>query len=305
MRPGTTESIFCGLSAFPLSPLSAGAIDEVAFIRLIERLVVAGVDSICVLGSTGNYAYLTPQQRQRIVQLGIEHAAGIPVIAGVGALTTAAVLAHAEAAQQAGAAGLLLPPMSYQPLRDDEVFSLFQAVSDAVDIPLCVYDNPTTTHFTFSDGLLGRIAQLPGVGSIKIPGVPDEPATAAQRVSRLRTRIPAHVTIGVSGDAYGAKGLSAGCDTWYSAIGGVLPQSMLAIARAAQAGDMDYANKLSDQFDPVWQLCARYGGSLRVIAAIAEQFGLVQRPCLPPPLQGLAETDRLELDALLDELSLR
>lgn len=296
--------MFRGLSAFPLTPLVDGAIDETAFVRLVERLVTAGVDSICVLGSTGNYAYLRPQQRARVVRLGVEHAGRIPIIAGVGALTTADVLSCAADAQQAGAAGLLLPPMSYQPLRDKEVFSLYETVTRSTDIPLCVYDNPTTTHFEFSDELHGRIAQLPHIGSIKIPGVPDDPAAAADRVGRLRARISDHVTIGVSGDAFAAKGLNAGCEAWYSVIGGLFPEQALAITRAAQAGRADEAASLCDQLEPVWQLYKKHGGSVRVIASAAEQLGLVERPCLPRPLQALDDAERRQLDETLAALQL-
>ncbi len=52
--------MFTGLSAFPMTPMNENAIDEVAFVRLVERLVTAGVDSIGALGSTGNYAYAPP-----------------------------------------------------------------------------------------------------------------------------------------------------------------------------------------------------------------------------------------------------
>lgn len=298
------RGMFRGLSAFPLSPLVDGVIDEAAFVRLIERLVTAGVDSICVLGSTGNYAYLSPEQRARIMRLGVEHAGEIPVIAGVGALTTDQVLSYVEDAQEAGAGGLLLSPMSYQPLRDDEVFSLYETVARSTDIPLCVYDNPSTTHFEFSDELHGRIAQLPHIGSIKIPGVPDDPAAASNRVDRLRAKIPDHVTIGVSGDAFAAKGLNAGCEAWYSVIGGLFPEPALAITRAAQAGRADEAASLCDQLEPIWQLYKKHGGSLRVIASAAEQLGLIERPSLPRPLQALDDAERRQLDETLDALKL-
>ena len=55
-----TSSIFTGLSTFPITPLHDDKVDEEAFASLITRLVVANVDSITVLGSTGSYAYLTP-----------------------------------------------------------------------------------------------------------------------------------------------------------------------------------------------------------------------------------------------------
>lgn len=74
-----TSSIFTGLSAFPLTPLHDDKVDEEAFADLITRLVVAGVDSITVLGSTGSYAYLTPSERARIAELAVEHAGSTPV----------------------------------------------------------------------------------------------------------------------------------------------------------------------------------------------------------------------------------
>lgn len=296
--------MFTGLSAFPLSPLGRDGIDESAFIRLIKRLVSAEVDSICALGSTGNYAYLQADQRARITRLAVEHAVNTPVVIGVGALTTDEVLAYAEDAQEAGADGLLLPPMSYQPLRDDEVLTLYETVARSVDVPICVYDNPTTTRFTFSDTLHADIAQLPHIGSIKIPGVPDDPAEAAARVERLKARIPKHVTVGVSGDAFAARGLNAGCDAWYSVIGGLFPEPALAITRAAQAGDGDKTAQLCDALAPFWMLYKQHGGSLRVIATAAEQLGLVGPDCLPRPLQTLDDAGRRSLDDVLNALNL-
>lgn len=294
--------MFSGLSAFPLTPVKQEGIDEVAFIRLVERLVIAGVDSIGVLGSTGNYAYLSRAERARTVQLAVEHAGNVPVIIGISALRTRDVLAMAEDAQAAGAHGVLLAPMSYQALFQDEVYGLYEAVSAHLSVPLCVYDNPGTTHFTFTDELHGRIAALPKVASIKIPGVPEAPAAARERVERLKAVIPPHVTVGVSGDAMAATGLNAGCDAWYSVIGGLFPETALAITRAAQAGEGIEAQRLSDQLRPLWKLFGLHGGSLRVVASAAELLGFVEPPCLPLPLKALEGEDRRRLATVLDEL---
>ena len=295
--------MFRGLSAFPLTPMNENGTDETAFVQLVERLVEAGVDSICALGSTGSYAYLTLAERMRIAQLAINHAAGIPVMIGIGALRTRDVLALARHAQEAGAAGVLLAPVSYQKLTDDEVFGLYETVTRPLSIPLCVYDNPGTTHFEFSDQLHGRIAQLPQVGSIKIPGVPPDREAAIDRVRRLRTLIPSHVTIGVSGDRFGATGLNAGCEAWYSAIGGLFPKTALAITRAAQAGNAEEAARLSGHLEPLWDMFSQHG-SLRVVAAAAELRGLVASPSLPLPLQALAGSSRSQLADMLETLAL-
>ncbi|WP_373183951.1 dihydrodipicolinate synthase family protein [Halomonas campaniensis] len=294
-----------GLSAFPLTPMNESAIDEAAFSRLVERLVAAGVDSIGALGSTGNYAYLSPAERGRIARLAVAHADDVPMIVGISALRTRDVLALAEDAQGAGASAVLLAPMSYQPLADEEVFGLFEAVTARLSVPLCVYDNPGTTRFQFSDELHGRIAALPGVASIKIPGVPDEPAAARERVARLRALIPPEVTIGVSGDAFAATGLNAGCDAWYSVIGGLFPETALAITRAARAGRQEEATALSQRLEPLWALFRRHGGSLRVVATAAELLGLAETPSLPLPLRTLEGQDRQQLAAVLETLALR
>ncbi len=296
--------MFTGLSAFPLTPLANDAVDEPAFVHLIERLAEAKVDSITALGSTGSYAYLGSEERSRVARLAVEHASGTPVFIGVGAVRTSHVLANAEKAEQAGASGLLLAPMTYQPLTDDDVFELFQTLTANSSLPVIVYDNPGTTHFTFTTELYGRIAELPGIASIKIPGVPAGPELAQARVQEIRAAVPAHVTIGVSGDAKAAAGLAAGCDAWYSVIGGTLPALAMRITRAALEGRPSEASAESERLAPLWQLFAEFGGSIRVVAAIAEQLGLASTSCLPLPLQGLTEKQRARVSRVVDELGL-
>lgn len=293
-----------GLSAFPLTPFLDDTVDEAAFVRLVERLVAAGVDSITALGSTGSYAYLRAQERTRVARLAVEHADEIPVYVGIGALRTSQVLAHAQSAQQAGAAGLLLAPVSYQPLTEDEVFELFRTVTAASSVPVIVYDNPRTTHFTFTAELYGRIAALEGIASIKIPGVPADPALARARVQEVRAAIPASVSIGISGDASAAAGLIAGCDTWYSVLGGTVPEPAVYINRAVREGRASEAAAESARLAPLWDLFAQCGGSIRVVAAIAELLGLARPSCLPLPLQGLDAAQRARVAAVVSELGL-
>ncbi|MTV38666.1 dihydrodipicolinate synthase family protein [Duganella radicis] len=293
--------MFSGLSAFPITPLKQDSIDEAAYGRLVRRLAAAGVDSIGALGSTGCYPYLSRAERARAAQLAVAHADGVPVMIGIGALRMRDVLELAEDAQKAGASAVLLAPVSYHALTSDEVYGLYDAVTRNLSIPLCVYDNPGTTRFTFSDELHGRIAQLPNVASIKIPGVPAEAAAATERVARLRALIPASVTIGVSGDWFGAAGMNAGCEAWYSVLGGLFPETTLAIARAASKEE---ATRLSERLRPYWDLIARHGGSLRVTATALEILGLVSGPCLPAPLQSLTGVDRDELAKLIATLEL-
>jgi 4-hydroxy-tetrahydrodipicolinate synthase len=106
------------------------------------------------------------------------------------------------------------------------------------------------------------------VHSIKLPPLPANPDEAAARVRYLRQHIPSHVTIGISGDASVLDGLQAGCQTWYSVIAGLFPQTARRIMDAAVQGQQAQAALLFAQLDSLWALFRRYG-SLRVIATIA------------------------------------
>lgn len=299
-----SSTLFTGLSAFPLTPIRDETIDEPAYAGLIGRLVEAGVDSITTLGSTGSYVYLTPDERARVARLTVDHAAGTPVFVGIGALATREVMSNVRSAEAAGAQGLLLAPVSYQPLTEDDVFELFRTVTSATDLPLVVYDNPGTTHFTFTIDLYARLAELDGVASIKIPGSSMSPTDFTAHVERIRAATGNKVTIGISGDAFGAAGLNAGCDAWYTAVGGTLPAPMLTITRAALNGEADRASNLSAELRPLWDLFAEFGGSLKVTAAIAEHLGLVAPQPLPLPILGLTDAQTGKVAEVVDRLGL-
>jgi 4-hydroxy-tetrahydrodipicolinate synthase len=123
---------------------------------------------------------------------------------------------------------------------------------------------------------------------VKIPGVPAETDAATAHIRNLQRQLPDGFTIGVSGDAFAATGLIAGCDAWYSVIGGILPAHAMDITRAAQAGDFERARRRSDELTPLWELFAAHGSS-RVVAVIAHLLGLTAPRTLPAPILGLDE----------------
>ncbi|GAA2725071.1 dihydrodipicolinate synthase family protein [Cellulomonas aerilata] len=285
-----------GLCAFPLTPVTRDGVDEGALVALVSRLAAGGVDSVGVLGSTGVYPYLSRGERRAAVEAAVDAAGAVPVIAGVGALRTRDTLVHARDAQAAGASALLLAPVSYHRLRDEEVAGLYADVAAESSVPIVLYDNPSTTAFAFSDELSARIAALPLVTGVKVP--PPPAGTAADRLARLRRALPTDVSVGISGDWAAAEALLAGYDAWYSAFAGLFPRAARAVVQAATAGDADTADGLSSSLEPIWTLFRRHG-SLRVLAAAAQVLGLVDGPCLPRPLLGLEGTERAEVEAAL------
>lgn len=293
--------MFDGLISFPLTPLlNDSAIDVRSFDRLIQRQVRAQVNMIAVLGSTGSYAYLNREERAQVVKLAVAQASSVPVMAGIGAVRARDVLHHADDAQKAGAKAVLLAPVSYQKLQPTEVYDLFALVTRELSVPLCVYDNPGTTQFHFSDELLVALSALPQVASIKIPALTGTVEEAAERVRALKARLPAECSLGVSGDHAATLGLQAGCDGWYSVLGGLLPQlCMRLLAESKQPSSQ--ATVLFAAMEPLWALFKQHG-SVRVVAAIAEILELAQSPCLPLPLHSLQSEERAKVSAWLASL---
>ncbi|MFG6562196.1 dihydrodipicolinate synthase family protein [Sulfitobacter sp. 1A15299] len=293
-------TLFTGLSAFPLTPTDdEGQLNSELLHRFLERIVAAGADSIGLLGSTGGYAYLTPEARKRVLRAAVDCVAGrTPIIVGVGALTTDVAKELARDARKAGADGLLLAPMSYQSLTDEEVFRHFEAVATVGELPLCIYNNPGTTKFTFSLDLISRLAEIPNVSAVKMPLPAD--GDYAGELRRLQGITPDDFAVGYSGD-WGAKdALLARGACWYSVVAGLLPEPSLALTRAAQTGDGAEAERINNAFDPLWALFREFG-SFRVMFTVAESLGL-GRITPPRPILPLEPASRERVEVALRPL---
>ena len=293
--------LFHGLSAFPITPCdAAGRVDTGALRDLLKRIDIAGADSIGLLGSTGSYMYLSPAEKRRGIEAAADCLGGsTPVIVGVGALRTDEAVALARDAQDAGAQGLLLAPVSYTPLGDDEVFEHFAAVAAATPLPLCIYNNPGTTHFSISQTLLSRLSAIPNIAAVKNPALPAADITAAHQATL--SAVPAGFAVGYSGDWLVADAILAGGVTWYSVVAGTLPEPSAKLMRAAQAGDRAEVERINALFEPLWTLF-RELSSYRVVHAIANLLEL--SPYDPPrPILPLSQADRPRVKAALEVLA--
>jgi 4-hydroxy-tetrahydrodipicolinate synthase len=251
---------------------------------ILRRIAAGGADSVGLLGSTGTYMFLDRDERRRATAIAVETLTDTPVIVGVGAMRTDHARALAKDAAAEGAAGLLLAPVSYTPLTEEEVFRHFAAVAEATDTPIVIYNNPSTTNFTFRPELVARLAEaIPSIAAIKLP-LPKGDIAADLKADRDAAP---RLTIGYSGD-WGCKdGLLAGADAWFSVSAGLFAARAAALTAAARRGDRTEADRLDAAFAPLWEVFKVTGG-MRAAYAAANHLGLTSaQPPLPVlPLDG-------------------
>ncbi len=295
------RELFKGLSAFPLTPADEdGRVDTENYGSLLHRLVEAKVDSITTLGSTGIYMYLSRAERRRAVDTAVKAANGkIPVMAGIGALRTGDVVDLARDAQAAGASALLIAPVTYFALGDEEVYQHFLAVSKATDLPICIYNNPGATHFTVSPNLLERLAKIPTVVALKNPLAAGN--DFRKELQDLRPCVPEYFSIGYSGDPNCMKSMREGADAFYSVMAGTIPKPFQMLTHAVQAGNEAEASRIDEHFRPLWSAYTELSG-IRVTYAIADILKLSHaKP--PRPLLPISAADYQRVSQALETLS--
>ena len=295
---GQAMTIFRGLSAFPITPADEhGRVDTGALRVLLARLTDARVHSIGLLGSTGSYPYLDRGERRRAIETAVDRVGGkVPILVGIGALRTDDAVRFGQDAKAAGADAVLLAPVSYTPLTDDEVFTHFETVAEAVGLPVCVYNNPGTTHFTFSTDLIARLSRVPNIVAVKNPA----PAASAipSLLHELRASTADGFSLGFSVDANATEAMIAGGDAWYSVVGGLFPK--LAMQILAALANPAEARRLNERLKPLWDLFTEFS-SLRVMYAAVNLLGIC-RATPPRPILPLSEAAQRRVSETLNLL---
>ncbi|WP_424930308.1 dihydrodipicolinate synthase family protein [Amaricoccus tamworthensis] len=149
-----------------------GAVDEDGMRRVLDCMIDQGVDAICILANYSEQFVLSDAERALLMRLSLEHVAGrVPMIATISHFSTDVVVERAKDAHSMGASMLMMmPPYHGTGLRADDtgVLEHFQAVSDAVPVPIMVQDAPLS-GVTLSVPLLTRMAkEIENVSYFKI-----------------------------------------------------------------------------------------------------------------------------------------
>ena len=158
-----------GIQVALVTPFHAdGSIDDSGIAHHVDRMVEAGIHGLVPLGTTGEFTTMTHDERRHVTDAVIEAAAGrAKVLPHTGAQSTEETIELSRHAQQAGAAGVMIVPPYYDPLRLNELHAHLRAVGEAIDIPIVYYNVPGATGIRLTAAELADLGDIPNVDYIK------------------------------------------------------------------------------------------------------------------------------------------
>jgi 2-keto-3-deoxy-L-arabinonate dehydratase len=302
-----TEMVYAGV--FPIAPTTfddRGEIDLESQRRVIDFMIDAGVNGVCILANYSEQFSLTDDERDRLMHRSIEHIAGrVPVIVTTSHFSSRIAAERSCSAQEAGAAMvMLMPPYHGVSLRADEegVAEYFRTVAEAVEIPIMIQDAPLS-GVMLSAAFLARLAvTIPQVQYAKI----EMPGAAAKLREMIR----------LAGDALpgpfdGEESITLIPDLDAGATG-TMPSSMIPdilrrVVDQYRAGERDAAIALYDRYLPLINYENKQCG-LRATKALMREGGIITSEATRHPIAPLPPAIRaglVEQAQRLDPLILR
>ncbi|KAI4228662.1 MAG: hypothetical protein L6R40_008105 [Gallowayella cf. fulva] len=273
------------------------AIDETRLHTHIEHMIQSGVHGLVPGGTTGEFTALTLPERNHLTDLCITSAAGrVPVIPGIGALSTRDCLSLATHAASAGAAALMLVPPFYDPVSLPQLRALCFEIHSSVSLPLLYY------HIPSASGLHLTPVELAGLSDVGVRYLKDTSGDAPAFTELLHA-YPEQITAFNGWDTLTFYGLAAGAKGSVWGTTNLLPELSVRLWDALKQGDLVEARKL---WKKIWPVCRfleahHYTGAVKTgMELLGQGTGGVRKP-----FGLLVGEEREELRGLLEGAGLR
>ncbi|HMK51823.1 MAG TPA: dihydrodipicolinate synthase family protein [Thermodesulfobacteriota bacterium] len=163
------EKDLAGVFPYLVSPVeSDGKVKEEVLRSLVDHLIKCGVHGLTPLGSTGEFAYLTWEQRKKIIEVVIDATSGrVPVVSGVAHTSVHEAVRQAKEVETMGVDGILAIMESYFPVSAKGVVSYFKSIGEAVSCPVVLYTNPSFSSTDLSLEVIEELAKVPNIRYLK------------------------------------------------------------------------------------------------------------------------------------------
>lgn len=290
--------MFAGTFTALVTPFHDHRLDEAAFERLIESQIAAGISGVVAVGTTGESPTLDPVEHMRVIELTVKRAEGrCQVIGGTGSNSTAEAIAMTVDAEKLGCDAALLVAPYYNKPSPEGLFRHYQAIAESTRLPLILYSIPGRCGIEIGVETVARLAEkCPNIVAIK------EAGGSVERVSALRTALPAEFEILCGDDSLTLPFLSAGAVGVISVASNLIPQEVGAMVRAALSGDFARARELHLRYYALFKDLFIEPNPVPIKHALALRGMMKAEVRLP--LCEMSDSHRARLEATLTELGL-
>lgn len=284
---------FHGVFPYLVSPIGPdGRVLRSVLADLVEHLIGAGVHGLTPLGSTGEFAYLTREQKREVVATVVEAARGrVPVVAGVASTTTGEAVALTREMTALGADGILAVLEAYFPIDEDGVVAYFTAIAEATDRPVVLYTNPNFQRSDLTIPALRRLSAVANIGYIK------DASTNTGRLLSISEATGGRMRIFAASAHIPACVMLIGGLGWMAGPACIVPRESVALYDLCRRGEWSAA---MERQRPLWrvnEVFAKYGLAACIKGALEMQGFPVGAPLAPQP--ALSETGRREVREVL------
>ena len=276
-----------------ITPMTdAGAVDWAAFEQLIQWHLEAGTHGIVPVGTTGESSTLSVAEHLEVVQRTVAVVAGrIPVVAGTGANATAEAIHLTQQAASSGADACLVVTPYYNKPTQEGLYRHYEAIASSSSVPLVLYNVPPRTACDMLPETVARLAAIDNIIAIK------EACGDPERVSAIKQLVADDFIVLSGEDGQTLRMMQLGAVGTISVTANVLPEKMASFCQAFLDGDLESANSLDAELQPVHEVLFIESSPQPTKWALHE-MGKIGRG-IRLPLIELSEQHRPELIARL------
>lgn len=281
-----------GIIAYPITPFKAESqeVDFDALTITLNALLEHQCDAIAPLGSAGESAYLSWQEWQQVAEKSIEvvnHR--VPVILGISELTTTMAIQKAKKAEELGADVIMVMPISYWKLTDQEIYDYYQQIAAATKLPMMVYNNPATSGVDMSPELIAKMFQeIENICMVK------DSTGDIQRMHKFHELTQGKLPFYNGCNPLALEAFCAGASGWCTVAPNLLGKLPNQLYQAAKNGDLALAQSLFYKQLPLLRFIVQ-GGLPKTIKAGLNELGFsVGDPRKPLQKANPSEVNQLK-----------
>ena len=277
--------LFKGCGTALLTPFKGAEVDYEAFAATVDWQVTAGVDFLVPLGTTGETPTLSESEKLQVLEVTLQHAAGLPVVAGVGSNSVRGTLDNIRLLQDADAFLVVVPFYNKPPQRG--MYQYFKAIAEATPKPIILYNVPGRTGSNIeAETVLALARDIPNIVGIK------EAAGKWEQAKAILDGRPEGFALLSGNDEDTLRLMEAGADGVISVASNVFPSAMADFVHALQEGRVVDAARMQERLLPLFKALFAEPNPLPAKAAMA-QLGLMENSLRLPLVKATEETENL------------